>query len=592
MLLKKKIYSQFLLAATLLMLFAACKKNKSVDDAQELPVQQPVNITTSVQGRVLDRYQQPLQGAAVNIGKYTTTTGPDGYFLLDNVSSVANATTVHIQKEGYFNGSRTIVAGNNSTHFVQVELLPRIFDWSFSGVSGGKKQFSHFSLEFTANQVLEDNNMPYAGNVKVAYHYLNPESSNFFQVMPGDLRGFNTSGKEVGLQSYGMIAVELLGSSGEKLHLDSTKPVTITLDIPPSMANAPSSIPLWYFNEETGFWKEEGTAVKQGNAYVGKVRHFSFWNCDVPFPQVDFKAKFQDQHGASLTNLQVQIISETGGAGAYGYVAGDGTLTGKIPENMKLKMKVSDARCGTELYTTTIGPFKQASDLGIFKIDMPERDQLTLKGAVTNCLGKEVAAGSFLLSVDGVKYRSDFHDGKYSITVSRCNHNKVTAELFVYDSVTTRYTTLNVPVNNGTQFLDVSACNNIAGQYVHVNFNNQTTKYITPGDSITVGYVFDPAKYQIRASKFDTPAEYVLMTFDKSKLGPTKLQALFLYHPTQRVYFMGKNDSITVNVTKIEDDPYSDYNCVEGNLSGLITDSLSTPVIRIPVSIAFRVANR
>ncbi|MER3463504.1 MAG: hypothetical protein C4329_02890, partial [Chitinophagaceae bacterium] len=34
-------------------------------------------------------------------------------------------------------------------------------------------------------------------------------------------------------------------------------------------------------DETSGIWKEESTATKQGNVYVGDVKHFSFWNCYV-----------------------------------------------------------------------------------------------------------------------------------------------------------------------------------------------------------------------------------------------------------------------------------------------------------------------
>jgi hypothetical protein len=48
------------------------------------------------------------------------------------------------------------------------------------------------------------------------------------------------------------------------------------------LENAPDTMPLWYYDEETGNWMEEGLASKVGSYYVGNVSHFSYWNFDHP----------------------------------------------------------------------------------------------------------------------------------------------------------------------------------------------------------------------------------------------------------------------------------------------------------------------
>jgi len=63
----------------------------------------------------------------------------------------------------------------------------------------------------------------------------------------------------------------------------SDKKATITMPLSGLLSAAPpTSIPLWYFNESNGLWKQDGTATKTGNTYVGEVSHFSWWNCDLP----------------------------------------------------------------------------------------------------------------------------------------------------------------------------------------------------------------------------------------------------------------------------------------------------------------------
>lgn len=77
--------------------------------------------------------------------------------------------------------------------------------------------------------------------------------------MPGSLRGTRTDSPEVVLQSFGMVAVEITGANGEALQLANGKTASISFSIAPSLLSfAPARIPLWYFDENTGLWKEEG----------------------------------------------------------------------------------------------------------------------------------------------------------------------------------------------------------------------------------------------------------------------------------------------------------------------------------------------
>ncbi len=88
--------------------------------------------------------------------------------------------------------------------------------------------------------------------------------------------------------SFGMMAVVLESTSGEKLQIAKDKSAKLTIPIPSSIqSSAPASISLWYVDEQTGLWKEEGTATKNGTSYVGDVKHFSFWNADFSNPAVN-----------------------------------------------------------------------------------------------------------------------------------------------------------------------------------------------------------------------------------------------------------------------------------------------------------------
>ena len=108
----------------------------------------------------------------------------------------------------------------------------------------------------------------------------------------------NKDGKRVLLSSYGMMAVELESSAGEKLQIKSGSTATLSLQFLLQLeSSAPATIPLWYVDESTGLWKEEGTATKQGNNYIGTVKHFTYWNCDIQVQTVMLTGTFKTANG-------------------------------------------------------------------------------------------------------------------------------------------------------------------------------------------------------------------------------------------------------------------------------------------------------
>jgi hypothetical protein len=86
-------------------------------------------------------------------------------------------------------------------------------------------------------------------------------------------------------ESFGFISASFFKASDPSVVLDLAdgKTAQITAPIPYTlMDNAPDTIPMWYYDESTGKWMEQGTGTKVGNNYVGDVSHFTYWNFDHP----------------------------------------------------------------------------------------------------------------------------------------------------------------------------------------------------------------------------------------------------------------------------------------------------------------------
>ncbi|RXK80940.1 carboxypeptidase-like regulatory domain-containing protein [Filimonas effusa] len=562
----------------------SCQKEKSIDTGKPFPGAE-ITVNTSVQGRILDEKQEPVQGAIVKLGAYSTVTDINGGFLLENIAANARVTTIHVEKAGYFSGSRTIITQDEQLHYVQVELLPKNIAGSFPASAGGTVNAAGCDLVFAANAIHKADGSVYNGKVEVAYAFLNPESERFMQVMPGDLRGINKQEQEVGLESYGMVAVELLGASGEKLALDSSKPATLKLTIPASLrATGPASIPLWYFNEEKGLWQEEGSAVRIGNTYVGTVRHFSFWNCDAPFKVIDFKATIHDAAGNALAYGLVELQSKTGNMRASAYLDATGTVMGLIPANQPMEMKVFTPNCRTEVYKADIGPYSQAADLGIIKVSLPAGSVLQLSGAVTNCSGQPVAAGFAGLTIDGLKYRTAIENGSYSFVINRCNSSNTNITVSAYDSSSNKYGTASLAVGTGAAVLNVVACDNVVSQEFRFILNGQQVNYTQPQDSISSGTAQGGSYLELSAMRKQSPWEELRLSFRNNTSADTIPSTFISYNDRNGKRYQAYQ---MLRITK------RDNVTIEGSMTGNFIDSLPAGgSTLVPFSLTFKALNR
>lgn len=145
------------------------------------------------------------------------------------------------------------------------------------------------SFEGSDLVVLGTNNKPAKAKVSLtSFDITNPSEAAAF---PGDFAGEMINGSEVGLESFGFAKIVAQDEKGNNLDFNNgSKGMLITFPIADSkLAEAPDTMPLWYFDEEKGTWIEEGIGNKvcEGTkcSYVGYItRVRSFHNFDQPAP--------------------------------------------------------------------------------------------------------------------------------------------------------------------------------------------------------------------------------------------------------------------------------------------------------------------
>lgn len=573
---KKTLYTLALTSMVVsLLFFFACSKSSSTDksgtDPNNIPAE--VMVTASIQGRVLDENGVPVQGAAVSSGVATTTTDINGVFTFSKISLSSRFGFVKVVKQGYFTGSRSIITNGGASNYVSIQLIPRISKGSFTASAGGTilVQTGDTAAFPAAGVVNATTNATYTGNVNVYATYLDPTASDLYKYMPGDLRGIGTNGKETALQSFGMLAVEMEGDAGEKLQLTAGKKATLTWAIPASLqAAAPSTIPLWYFNDSSGRWIEEGTALRVGNSYVGQVGHFSYWNCDASSGTVNFKVHVKDQHGNPLAYSYIRFESQGWGTRG-GYTDIDGFAQGLIPKGQTLVMQVV-TECGNMLGGINVGPALADQDLGTVTVTVDASD-LTLTGTVVDCSNNPVDSGYVSVLVDGLTRRAAVAKGAWTLSVSRCYSSSTPVVLTAVDLLNQQAGAASTisAASGAVDAGQLSACGNPFTQLITVNVNGATYSWTAPPDA-----------FQNQVTPYGTNQFYDVIT--ATAAGNSNRAALYLNNiPTGTGQYpatlsltvpgatYGYNNTVQWNITSFG----AVGSAVIGTLSGSIYDTIA-----------------
>ena len=345
-----------------------------------------------VMGQITDERGNPITFVEVRIGDQTQKTDINGVFMFESAEMEENVGYVTATKAGYFPGSRTFIPKPNGT-VVKINLLRTKTAGGFNSTVGGTVSFENVQLQFPANAVTL-NGAAYSGSVAVYANYIHPDSSSFYDEMPGNLIG-NQYGNIRGLTSYGMMGVEIRTNTGQELEIAPGSSVTANFPLSDEwLLTAPDTIDLWSFNEEQGVWIDEGLAFKNGNVYTAQLPHFSFWNCDRPWEAVFLNGTITDDDGNPLSNIQVNISNPTIGQ-ASDITNNTGHFGGLVPANLDLSLSLAlscDVFTLLPLLTDSLlGSFSKDTSIVFENIPLPE--MRNVKGFVKNCENLPLEAG-------------------------------------------------------------------------------------------------------------------------------------------------------------------------------------------------------
>lgn len=523
-------------------LFYSCSEN---DDffSEDFGYNQGNTVNRNFHGLILDTSGNAVVNATVTIGSSTAQTNAKGLFAINTASVKEKFAHIKVSKTGFIDGSRVLVPTTGENR-VNIMLIPNTTTATVAtGVNsevslpnGTKVKFDGAFKDAAGNA--------YSGNVNVGLYHLKPSDTYLSETMPGSLLASNSNGDAKILETFGMLHVELTGSGGQKLNIASGHTAEISMDIDASqLGTSPSTIPLWSFDEVAGIWKEEGSATKVGNKYVGNVSHFSWWNCDAPFDQCNLTVTVQNNNNQPISNLTVTLIRPTQTYGTNGITNSAGQVTGIIPANEVLTIKISDF-CGNVIYTSSIGPFVTGSSntLPVINLTATAITTINIVGVLQTCANVNVTNG--LVKLKNLNTANYFGqviqpvtNGSFSFTTNICGTTQQ------FELVGEDYT--NMQTTNPITFTATAPITNIGT----INACNAVTEFIT---------------YQVD----NNPVNYIVSNISATLSGSTTQGGLYI-STTQNVPLFYLNGN---NVTTIGTYTTSQFNLAFSSNPGSVTE--------------------
>lgn len=371
-------------------------------------------------GQVVDESNNGIQGALVMVGESMVTTDNNGIFSVENASVNELFSYLRVKASGYVSSGRA-VRPSEGVNRIKIMLLSADITATINSGVPEIVQLGNGTSVSLPGDYIDENGNPYSGSVDVILDYLDPASQDLDALMPGMLYAEDASGDEAYLETYGMISVELRDSSGNEINIDSSSPAVLRFPLDPALQGvAPATIPLWSFNDELGYWIEDGEAILQGNEYVGEVSHFSFWNCDAPFPVVDFCISIQDIAGNALSGTTINISVPNTPYPRSGITDENGQACGKVAEGEVLTISVNDL-CGNPIFTTTAGPFTNTANVGPYQFNPSGGSTAQqIVGALQDCSNNDVTNGYVILEYGGESFYEPVSNGDFEFNIVSC----------------------------------------------------------------------------------------------------------------------------------------------------------------------------
>jgi len=258
--------------------------------------------------------------------------------------------------------------------------------------------------------------------------FLEPSQTGLDLLMPGSLTALDDAGNWQSLATYGMMALQLKDEAGGLLEIKNADLATLLIPIAEDQLNsAPSSIAVWSFDAENGYWIPNGSATKNNDYYSTPMRDAQFLNWAIPYPMLNLSTRLLlTPNNVPYGNATVEITVLGSGTCAYGTTDNTGFLETTIAANQVLSLQIT-GHCGNLMYEGEIGPYSGNAELGTLNVESPNANMIELRGSLADCQGAAVPLGYAHIQLgDQSHVLFAQADGSFTTYIDACTNEDLT----------------------------------------------------------------------------------------------------------------------------------------------------------------------
>lgn len=262
-------------------------------------------------GDVLEGVDLRLSNGVETIAEGTTDqAGEYSLSILDRL--LTERLTMIAQGNGFADYASTF-SPNSELQNQFLTILPSDVSQEFDPNAAFVVNFAGIDLvEFPAASLERTDGLAIQGNVTAQVTVIDPSFD--IDVMPGEMVT-SVNNEILPIESFGAMDVILKDQSGAAVNVQNGQLVTIRIPLGSNSSTPPSTSPLYYYDQMSGLWAEEGSAelisVNGERFYEGQVSHFTTWNADKVFETVFIRGCVVDTLGMPVLNARVRAKGRT-----------------------------------------------------------------------------------------------------------------------------------------------------------------------------------------------------------------------------------------------------------------------------------------